>query len=104
VKILHIRRGRYRIVDDREGGTTQYFPSIKSRANTFGSEDQVQLAKVYRKLADKGCRVLLSNSDTPFIRRLYSDFNIKEVDVQRAINCKGSKRAGHKELLIYNYS
>ncbi len=29
---------------------------------------------------------------------------IKEVDVQRAINCKGSKSAGHKELLISNYS
>jgi DNA adenine methylase len=73
-------------------------------ANGFGREDQVQLANVCRKLSDRGCKVLLSNSDTPFIRQLYSDFNIKEVDVQRAINCKGSKRAGHKELLIYNYS
>ena len=81
---------------------TSYFTAYTS--NGFDSEDQVQLAKLYRRLADKGCRVLLSNSDTPFIRRLYSDFSIKEVDVQRAINCKGSKRAGHKELLIYNYS
>ena len=43
-------------------------------------------------------------NDTPFIRELYSDYSLKEVDVQRAINCKGSKRAGHKELLISNYS
>jgi len=81
---------------------TSYFTAYTSHG--FGSEDQVQLAKVYRMLADKGCMVLLSNSDTPFIGRLYSDFSIKEVDVRRAINCKGSKRAGHKELLIYNYS
>ena len=47
--------------------------------------------------------VLLSNSDTPFIRELYSGFRIKEVNVQRAINCKGSKRIGHKELLISNF-
>src|SRR5215831_144896 len=72
--------------------------------NGFGRENQVQLANVFRKLSDRGCFVLLSNSDTPFIRQLYSDFNIKEVDVQRAINCKGSKRAGYKELLISNYS
>ena len=72
--------------------------------NGFGDNDQVQLADVFRKLSDRGCFVLLSNSDTPFIRELYSDFSIKEVDVQRAINCKGSKRAGHKELLISNYS
>jgi len=73
-------------------------------SNGFGNEDQVRLASVFRKLSDRGCFVLLSNSDTPFIRELYSDFSIKEVDVQRAINCKGSKRAGHKELLISNYS
>ena len=46
----------------------------------------------------KGCLLLLSNSDTPFIRDLYSDFSIKKVDAQRAINCKSSKRAGHPLL------
>jgi DNA adenine methylase len=73
-------------------------------SNGFGREDQVQLANVFRKLSDRGCSILLSNSDTPFIRELYTNFSIKEVDVQRAINCKGSKRAGHKELLISKYS
>jgi DNA adenine methylase len=70
----------------------------------FGRENQEQLANVFRKLSDRGCFVLLSNSDTLFIRKLYFDFSIKQVGVQRAINCKGSKRAGHKELLISNYS
>jgi DNA adenine methylase len=70
----------------------------------FSDNDQEQLANVFRKLSDRGCFVLLSNSDTLFIRKLYFDFSIKEVGVQRAINCKGSKRAGHKELLISNYS
>jgi len=72
--------------------------------NGFGRENQVQLANAFRNLSDRRCLVLLSNSDTPFIRELYSDCSIKEVDVQRAINCKGSKRTGHKELLISNYS
>jgi len=72
-------------------------------SNGFGSKNQEQLADVFETLVSKGCLVLLSNSDTPFIRDLYSDFRIKEVDSQRAINCKGSKRAGHKELLISNY-
>lgn len=50
--------------------------------------------------------VLLSNFDTTFIRELYSDFTsyTKELNVLRAINCKGSKRVGHKELLIRNYT
>jgi DNA adenine methylase len=72
----------------------------------FGNNDQLELAKIFVGLNDRGCKVLLSNSDTPFIRRLYSDFsdNIKEVNVSRAINCKASRRIGHKELLISNYS
>ena len=59
---------------------------------------------VFRKLDDRGCKVLLTNSDTPLIRNLYSGYAIVEVDAKRAINCKGSKRAGHKELIIRNYS
>jgi DNA adenine methylase len=64
----------------------------------FNDDDQIQLAS--GKLANRGCLLLLSNSDTPFIRRLYSDYSIKEVKAQRAINSKDSKRAGYKELLI----
>lgn len=70
----------------------------------FGNNEQEQLASIFRKLDDRQCMVLLSNSDTRFIRELYSDFVscTKEVNVLRAINCKGSKRVGHKELLIRN--
>jgi DNA adenine methylase len=82
--------------------STSNFTGYTSKG--FGNKNQEQLADVFETLAIKGCLVLLSNSDTPFIRGLYSDFSIKEVGAQRAINCKGSKRAGHKELLISNYS
>lgn len=80
---------------------TSYFTAYTT--DGFDDIDQSQLVGVFRKLNSKGCLLLLSNSDTPFIRDLYSDFSKKEVDVQRAINCKASKRAGHKELLISNY-
>jgi DNA adenine methylase len=81
---------------------TSYFTAYTK--DGFNNRNQLQLAEVFRKLNTTGCLLLLSNSDTPFIRALYSDFSIKEVDAQRAINCKGSKRAGHKELIISNYS
>jgi|SRR5215472_11069384 len=72
----------------------------------YDDNDQEQLAGIFKKLDDRQCMVLLSNSDTPFIRELYSDFMIytKEVKVLRTINCRASKRAGHKELLIRNYT
>jgi DNA adenine methylase len=71
----------------------------------FGNKDQEELANIFGKLNDRKCMVILSNSDTPFIRELYQNFSryTKELDTLRSINCKGSKRVGHKELLIRNY-
>ena len=73
--------------------------------NGFTNRDQEKLAKIFKKLTDRGCYILLSNSDSEFIRELYSEFkeNIIEVKVQRAINSKASKRKGHTELIIRNY-
>jgi DNA adenine methylase len=84
--------------------STSYF--TKYTHTGFNNKDQEELATVFRKLDDRKCKVLLSNSDTQFIKELYSSFAkyIVEVDTLRAINCKGSKRAGHKELIIRNYS
>jgi len=72
----------------------------------FGDKDQSELAKVFAELNDRNCKVLLSDSDTQFIRKLYSGFSsyIKEIKVSRVINCKASKRLGHTELLISNYT
>ena len=52
----------------------------------------VNITQVYTSnLLQVKHRSRISDSDTSFIRELYS-FSIKEVDMQRAINCKGSKR------------
>jgi DNA adenine methylase len=72
----------------------------------FTDKDQRDLSLVFMKLTDRGSKVLLSNSDTPFIRELYKDFSgyIYQVDALRSINSSSSKRTGHKELLISNYT
>ena len=72
----------------------------------FGIEDQRRVSRVFEKLDSLGCRVLLSNSDTPLVRELYSEFTKGTVvhSSLRAINCEGSKRTDSEELLIANYS
>ena len=74
--------------------------------NGFSSKNQEELAAVFRKLNDRGCKVLLSNSDTPYIRQLYSDYAKYTIRIEalRSINSNASKRSGHKELVIRNYS
>lgn len=69
---------------------------------SFGYEDHVRLAKTFKELSDRGCYCMLTNHDTPFIRDLYKDYNIKVIDVRRSINRNGNDRKG-KEVIITNY-
>ncbi|KUK11025.1 MAG: DNA adenine methylase [Clostridia bacterium 41_269] len=81
---------------------TANFTSYTSDA--FGTEDQKRLAEVFRELDRRGCLVMLSNSDTEFIRRLYSEYEIQVVYARRSINCKPDGRGPVTELVIRNYS
>lgn len=80
---------------------TSSFTSYTS--DKFSDDEQRRLACVYKELANRGCFVMLSNSDTPLIRELYKDFNIYEIQASRAINSKPEGRGKITELLIINY-
>lgn len=68
----------------------------------FGVEDQQALAQVFRDLHARGCRVMLSNSDTALIRDLYRDFRIETVYARRLINAQAEKRGPISEVVVLN--
>lgn len=68
----------------------------------FPKEDHERLASLFRRLADRGVRCMLTNHDTPFIRDLYKDFKIETVNVKRSINRNASGRTG-TELIVTSY-
>lgn len=68
----------------------------------FKIEEHERLAKLYKELTTKGIYCMLTNHNTDFIRNLYKDFNIEEINVRRSINSDASKRVG-KEVIITNY-
>ncbi len=70
--------------------------------DAFGVEDQQALAGVFRDLHIRGCRVMLSNSDTPLIRALYRDFRIETVYARRLINSRAEKRGPISEVVVLN--
>lgn len=72
--------------------------------DSFKAEDQQKLAELYKELDKKGCKVMLSNSDTEFIKELYSNYNIHLVKASRMINCDGSKRGKINEVIVINYT
>nr|HEX4314239.1 DNA adenine methylase [Kofleriaceae bacterium] len=66
----------------------------------FGPDDQRALADTARDLVARGCRVMLSNSDTPFIRSLYKGFRVDRVKCSRAINSNAARRGDVDEVIV----
>jgi DNA adenine methylase len=71
-------------------------------AGSFGPDAQRELAAVVRALTRRGVHVMVSNSDTPFIRQLYRGLDIAQVAAPRAINSRADARGTVNELIITN--
>jgi DNA adenine methylase len=69
---------------------TSYFTAYTR--DLFGQAEQEKLAALYRALDRKGCLLMLSNSDTPLVRELYKNFDIREVSARRSINSRADRR------------
>ncbi len=78
-------------------------------SSPFGEDEQLKLRDLFLKLHNSGCKVALSNSDTPFIRKIYSEIDIGvrfiSIEVKRMINSNAENRKiSCTELLIVNYA
>jgi DNA adenine methylase len=58
---------------------------------------------VFRELDRRGAKLMLSNSDVPFIRELYRGFRIETVMAPRAVSCDASSRGPVSEVVVRNY-
>ena len=71
----------------------------------FTDKDLERLADLCNKLDSKGCKVLLSNSDSKQVSDMFSTkyWKVNKIQANRSINSNSKKRTGHFELLIKNY-
>jgi DNA adenine methylase len=67
----------------------------------FGPQQQEQLCAALER-SSWYAKVMVSQADTPYIRRLYRDWHIHEVSVRRSISADGT-RPKAKELIICSY-
>jgi len=74
--------------------------SINTRYG-FNERDHIRVADVFRQLDRRGCLLMLSNSDTLFIRNLYPGYDIHVIDAKYSI--KRLRRLRIRELVIRNY-
>lgn len=68
----------------------------------FGKAEQEELAALFADAARRGVGLMLSNSDTPFVRKLYAGFTVKTVSARRAVNSDGAKRGRVSEVIVLN--
>lgn len=69
----------------------------------FSKNDQKRLAELFKKLSNKGIKVMLSNHNTSYINELYEGFNIHVVNAKRMINSNSKGRGNVEEVIITNY-
>ncbi|MFM9875128.1 MAG: DNA adenine methylase [Nitrosarchaeum sp.] len=82
---------------------TANFTSYTTKNFTY--DDLTRLAELCLKLDSRGCKVLLSNSDSKEVADIFvkNPWNITRIKANRSINSNSNKRSGHFELLIKNY-
>jgi len=82
---------------------TANFTSYTNKS--FTNDDLKRLAKLCVKLDSKGCKVMLSNSNSQEVADMFTEehWQIKKIEANRSINSNSKKRTGHYELLIRNY-
>lgn len=91
-----------------------YYPVSKTASFTSYSNDvflqneQEELRDAFVELHNRGCYVMLSNSDTPLIHNLFEplkkdDITVNMVQAGRNINSNSAKRGKIFEVLVTNY-
>lgn len=78
--------------------------------SNFNDDDQEKLADFYKFIANKGAKVILSNSDPhnrdehdDYFDELYKEFNIIRIPAKRYINRDGNNRGPINEILVRSY-
>lgn len=72
---------------------------LRYTRDRFYEPDQEELADIVNDLYDKGCHIMITNSNHPKINELYKRFNIRVVHVRRSVNCKGNGRRGEDTII-----
>lgn len=79
--------------------------NIKYNENSWTEDDFKQLVKIYKLLDKKGCYVMLSNSNSKFIRKHFpkSKYRVIKIPIHRGLSPNTNFRGTNYELLIMNY-
>jgi len=97
------KKGDFIYLDPPYEPVSVYSDFTRYTKEKFYKQDQVRLAELFSMLDERGCYVMLSNSDAPLVRELYDKYKIHEVSSARNLNSKRDRRGKIVELVVTNY-
>lgn len=111
---VKISIGDYGFIQNLKGNDTLIYmdpPYMPEKEQSFTSytamgfdlKEQEKLRDICDKLNANEVKWIQSNSNSPLIKELYKEYNIREVSAPRSVSAKGDGRKPVTELIITNY-
>lgn len=66
----------------------------------FHNQHHIEMAALVKDLSERGCDVLITNSNHPLVHDLYRGYSIEVVSTRRNVNANGNGRVG-EDVVIY---
>lgn len=79
---------------------SQYSDFKRYTATQFSDQDHVEMAALTRELVERGCHVLITNSNHALVHDLYRAYHIEVIPTKRNVNSRGNGRTG-EDVVIY---
>ena len=95
----YARPGDFIFLDPPYLPISEYSDFKRYTKEQFYEEDHVELAKTVMRLHERGCFVVLTNSNHPLVHELYEPFTIDVVKTKRHISCNSSTRKGEDVIV-----
>lgn len=93
------RPGDFVFLDPPYLPISEYADFKRYTKEQFYEEDHIELAKMIMTLHERGCHIILTNSNHPLVHELYAPFNIDVIQTKRHISCNGSTRKGEDVIV-----
>lgn len=95
----YAKEGDFIFLDPPYLPVSEYSDFKRYTKEQFYEEDHVELAKIIMRLHERGCHIILTNSNHPLVHELYAPFTIDIVSTKRYISCRGTNRKGEDVIV-----
>lgn len=99
VLMQYAEEGDFVFLDPPYLPVSEYADFKRYTKEQFYEEDHIELAKEVTRLQERGCHVILTNSNHPLVHELYAPYKIDVIPTKRYISCNGSKRTGEDVIV-----